>query len=413
MKSTLLTLILFTSLTGIVSAMDDASQADGHSKRNTFPSGAGESLETFGPFKAAIRAIIEDLKGENRRLKQQLAQRLNMFPASSSHVLNLVSSDQKPKEYFVDRDHLHSPDEEAGVAFVQRIFADFRKRLRSIVTDLEQENSVLKLQLSEYDRALEHADPSALSPRKIPPIDIDSNTFEVPPELSLPLVPDDDREKKRSIVFFEGEHFMVYDVSGFNANCAFNITDFPREKVIKELKVPEHLLEEVFYIKAGKSISPLLLPHIGQQMLKANVRVLTGTAEFGVIVDAFDEKEYASVKQNGCPTFYVLNNGSAHFQILIPIKNSMEYRLFRRYTRKKEDLRREGIQRLDTPIESIAGNAADSLDDIMFPDLQAAIRESLQIPDLYDRLTTLQYLNGGQGGWLQSYVVWVKSLQGK
>ncbi len=204
----------------------------------------------------------------------------------------------------------------------------------------------------------------------------------------------EDREVKRAQIQSEGQNYFIYNVSTFNMNCGFNTLDTTREEVQQKLKALRGKLgnnnaelERVW--NQGATIDGIILPYIGHYVLDANVRVfLIGPEEFGVRTMFLDvDPQKLGLYKQDRPTINVLNDGQGHFQILVSTEKNERNEILRTYGRQKEDLQIGGDQRAQQ-LFNLQGEAFQKT---------------------YADITHSQFLNEGKGGWLKSYVDWLKN----
>jgi hypothetical protein len=175
---------------------------------------------------------------------------------------------------------------------------------------------------------------------------------------------------------FEGMKFYLYDVSGLCQNCGFNVTDTPRSFARQHKK----LVEKLKAFSDGKFLDDLneLIPINGETICYIGKYVL------GANIVLYDEKgntpnssHKMGIMNDDFPTLYFLH-AKGHYQILVPVESNEENLLLRAYGQMKE--------KLNNRLPEINGNNI-----------------SLMI-----NLAKSQFLNNEEGGWLKSYVDWVK-----
>lgn len=179
---------------------------------------------------------------------------------------------------------------------------------------------------------------------------------------------------------YAGREFYRYNVSGIGQNCGFNALDVPREVALKNKKVTE-ALKQVFYInpfshqhiseldaieKENSPITGLNLCFIGRYCLGARVQLIISPQ------DEINSPPIDDGKINELPNLYFYNSG-AHYEILVPVEDSEENILLRSYALMKENLS-------NLPFNEIKKHEFEKK----------------------------QFTNNGNGGWLKSYVDWVK-----
>ena len=179
---------------------------------------------------------------------------------------------------------------------------------------------------------------------------------------------------------YAGRDFYRYNVSGIGQNCGFNALDVPREFALKNKKVRK-ALKEMFYIdpfsnqriseleaieKKNTPITGLNLCFIGRYCLGARLQLIVAPN------NQINSPPIDDGKTNELPNLYFYNSG-AHYEILVPVEPSEENILLRSYALMKENLS------------------------------HLPFNESKKY-----EFEKKQFTNNGNGGWLKSYVDWVK-----
>ncbi len=176
---------------------------------------------------------------------------------------------------------------------------------------------------------------------------------------------------------FEGIKFYLYNVSGLCQNCGFNVTDTPRSFARQH----KELVEKLKTFRDGKFLEDLneFIPingeticYIGKYVLGANIVLYD--KEGNIPISSYK----MGIKNADFPTLCFLHE-KGHYQILVPVEANEENLLLREYGQMKEKLN-NGLP------ENINGNEMNHM----------------------TNLAKSQFLNNKKGGWLKSYVDWVK-----
>jgi hypothetical protein len=203
---------------------------------------------------------------------------------------------------------------------------------------------------------------------------------EVIPYAQKPLIdrlPQDVNEQKRPEIVLSGKKFRRYNVSGLGQNCGLNVQDIPRGVAQKNENVIKKLTEYGYLnnLTRGLPIQGQAVCIIGQYVLGANI-VVYAEDENGREIPG-TSSEALGISEYDLPTLYVYH-ANGHYQILVPAEDNEENNLLRAYGRVKEDLNKNLPENIPYNMQEI------------------------------NKLISTQFLNNGNGGWLKSYVDWVK-----
>jgi hypothetical protein len=222
------------------------------------------------------------------------------------------------------------------------------------------------------------------------------NQIHVKPQINP--FPNDYREQNREVLSYENEEFLVYNVSTVQVNCGYFTLDTTREKA------REVLQDKKFnYLRKGDfsfiNFDEQLQRQLQYDAIRAESLCIIGRYVVGVNIRVFGKKNHNNklnllmstqalgIEDPNLPTINILNE-NVHYKILVPTDNTEENNLLRDYGRKKEDL---------------------ELKDKEIENRLAYIEDNNVYEREYEKWGKSHFLNNEQGGWLKSYVEWVKS----
>lgn len=203
----------------------------------------------------------------------------------------------------------------------------------------------------------------------------------------LPAILSKDIRPSRERFSYQGKNFSEYNVYMAGNNCGLNALDVLRKDAISSLgehrkelpgDLPTYLDESK---EEGANFDHMLLPYVGRFLLGANINVLQKPEEGKILVPTMMAflPEYLP-PDPALPTLNFLWEGQ-HYRILVLEEETEAVDLLRDYAKTKEYLAFE----------------AEKL---------VQVDES---DGAYAKATNMQFLNDGKGGWLKSYVDWLKS----
>ncbi|MBS0272334.1 MAG: hypothetical protein JSR85_06770 [Proteobacteria bacterium] len=203
----------------------------------------------------------------------------------------------------------------------------------------------------------------------------------------LPPIPSKDFRPGRERFNYQGKNFSEYNVYMAGNNCGLNALDVHRKDAISSLEeyrkelsgdLPLYLNESK---TEGANFDHMLLPYVGRFLLGANINVLQKPEEGKILVPTMMAflPEYLPPDPK-LPTLNLLWEGQ-HYRILVPEGKSEEVDLLREYAKTKEYL-------------------AFTAEDLVQRD---------ESDRAYAEATNMQFLNDRKGGWLKSYVDWLKA----